>query len=200
MSHPVNSVQETKIFLKPLPIKNGPCICLSMDFITQLSLSNSFKSILVILDRLSKMVVFFPTMPSRTLLDLDHQFIKDIFSKHGLPSRFVIKRGSLFVSSFWTNLCQHLKISKDLPIAYHPETDGQTERVNQILEQNLQIYVSYHQDDWNTWLPLAEFSYNNSDHSSTKQTPIFTVYGRDPQFDSVRITQDTPAGKLSTKF
>ncbi|MBW0549346.1 hypothetical protein O181_089061 [Austropuccinia psidii MF-1] len=62
------------------------------------------------------------------------------------------------------------------------------------------MYVSYHQDDWNTWLPLAEFAYNNSDHSSTKQLPFFTVYGRDPQFDSVHITQDTPAGKLSTKI
>ncbi|MBW0547437.1 hypothetical protein O181_087152 [Austropuccinia psidii MF-1] len=62
------------------------------------------------------------------------------------------------------------------------------------------MYVSYHQDDWNTWLPLAEFAYNNSYHSSTKQSPFFTVYGRDPQFDSVHITQDTPAGKLSTKI
>ncbi|MBW0520327.1 hypothetical protein O181_060042 [Austropuccinia psidii MF-1] len=84
--------------------------------------------------------------------------------------------------------------------ACHPETDGQTERVNQILEQYLWMYVSYHQDDWNAWLPLAEFSDNNSDHSSTKQSPFFTIYGRDPQFDSVHITQDTPAGKLSTKF
>ncbi|MBW0536225.1 hypothetical protein O181_075940 [Austropuccinia psidii MF-1] len=60
------------------------------------------------------------------------------------------------------------------------------------------MYVSYHQDDWNTWLPLAEFSYNNSDHSSKKQSPFFTVYGRDPHFDSIHITQDTPAGKVST--
>ncbi|MBW0540666.1 hypothetical protein O181_080381 [Austropuccinia psidii MF-1] len=62
------------------------------------------------------------------------------------------------------------------------------------------MYVSYHQDDWNTWLPLAEFAYNSSDHSSTKKSPFFTVYGRDPHFDSVHITQDTPAGKLSTKI
>ncbi|MBW0524420.1 hypothetical protein O181_064135 [Austropuccinia psidii MF-1] len=62
------------------------------------------------------------------------------------------------------------------------------------------MYVSYHQDDWNTWLPLAEFAYNNSDHSSTKQSPFFTVYGRDPQFDSAHITQDNPAGNLSTKI
>ncbi|MBW0536632.1 hypothetical protein O181_076347 [Austropuccinia psidii MF-1] len=61
------------------------------------------------------------------------------------------------------------------------------------------MYASHHQDYWNTWLPLDEFSYNNSDHSSTKQSPLVTVYGRDPQFDSVHITQDTPSGKLSTK-
>ncbi|MBW0556179.1 hypothetical protein O181_095894 [Austropuccinia psidii MF-1] len=61
------------------------------------------------------------------------------------------------------------------------------------------MYDSYHQDDWNTWLPLAEFAYNSSDHSSTKQSTFFTLYGRDPQFDSVQITQDNPAGNLSTK-
>ncbi|MBW0495207.1 hypothetical protein O181_034922 [Austropuccinia psidii MF-1] len=62
------------------------------------------------------------------------------------------------------------------------------------------MHVSYHQDDSNTWLPPAEFSYNNSDHHSTKQSPCFTIYGRDPQFPSAHITQDTPAGDLSTKF
>ncbi|MBW0498532.1 hypothetical protein O181_038247 [Austropuccinia psidii MF-1] len=151
-------------FLKPLPIPYVPWICLSKDFITQLPLSNSFDSILVIVDRI------------------------------------VSDRGSLFVSSFWTNLCQQLKIQRDLSTSYHPETDGQTERVNQILEQYLWMYVSYHQDDWNTWLPLAEFAYNNCDHSSKKQSPLFTVDGRDPQFAPVQITQDTPAGKVSTKI
>ncbi|MBW0574659.1 hypothetical protein O181_114374 [Austropuccinia psidii MF-1] len=139
-------------------------------------------------------------MSSITSLDLAHLFIKNIISKHGLPSSIVSDRGPLFVSSFWTNFCQQLKISRDLSTAYHPETDGHTERVNQILEQYLWMYVSYHQHYWNTWLPLAEFSYNNSDHSSTKQSPFLTVYGRDPHFDSVHITQDTPGGKLSTKI
>ncbi|MBW0539528.1 hypothetical protein O181_079243 [Austropuccinia psidii MF-1] len=164
-----------------------------MDVITQLPLSNSFDSILVIVDRLSKMAVFIPTISSIASVDLAHLFIKNIFSKHGLPSRIVSERGSLFVSSFWTNLCQQLKISRDLSADYHPETDGQTERVNQMLEQYLCMYLSYHQDDWNTWLSLAEFSYNNSDHYSTKQSPFFTVYERDPKFDSAQITQDNPS-------
>ncbi|MBW0487649.1 hypothetical protein O181_027364 [Austropuccinia psidii MF-1] len=207
MYHPVNSVQETKNIhnkrfglLKPLPIPNGPWICLSMDFITQLPLSNSFDSILVVVDIFSKKAVFIPTMASITSLDLAHLIIKNIFSKHGLPSIMVSDRGSLFVSSFWTNHFQKLKISRDLSTAYHPETDGKTERVNQILEQYLWMYVSYHKDDWNTWLPLAEFAYNDSDHSSEKQSPFFTFYRRDPQIDSVHIAQDTPAGKLSTKI
>ncbi|MBW0479716.1 hypothetical protein O181_019431 [Austropuccinia psidii MF-1] len=92
-------------------------------------------------------------------------FISHVFSKHGLQNSIVSDIGSLFVSSFWTQLCQKLKISQDLSTAFHPETDGQTERINQILEQHLWIYVSYHQDDWHTLLPLAEFAYNNADHS-----------------------------------
>ncbi|MBW0586421.1 hypothetical protein O181_126136, partial [Austropuccinia psidii MF-1] len=91
-------------FLKPLPIPNVPCLCLSLDFITQLPLSNSFDSILVIVERFSKMAFFIPTMPSITSLDLAYLFIKNIFSKNGLPSSIVSDRGSLFVSSFWTNL------------------------------------------------------------------------------------------------
>ncbi|MBW0529270.1 hypothetical protein O181_068985 [Austropuccinia psidii MF-1] len=186
--------------LKPLPIPNGCLICLSMELITQLPLSNSFYLILVIVDRFSKMEIFIPTMSSITSLDLDHLFIKKIYSKHGLPYSIVSDRGSLFVSSFWINLCHQLKILRDLSTAYHPETDRQTERVNQILDQYPWMYVSYHQDDWNTWLPLAELTYNNSDHLSTKQSPFLTVYGRDPQFNSAHITQDTPSGKLSTKI
>ncbi|MBW0554452.1 hypothetical protein O181_094167 [Austropuccinia psidii MF-1] len=100
-------------------------------------------------------------------------YIWPSYSSRIVFQSIVIDRGPLFVSFFWTNLCQQLKISRDLSTAYNPETDGQTERVNQILEQYLCMYVSYHQDDWNTWFPLAEFSYNNSDHSSTKQLPFF---------------------------
>ncbi|MBW0499942.1 hypothetical protein O181_039657 [Austropuccinia psidii MF-1] len=171
-----------------------------MNFITQFPFSNNLDSILVVVDRLPKMEIFIPTYGTITALELAQIFISHVFSKHGLPVSIVSDRGSLFVSSFWTNLCQQLKISRDLSTAFHPETDGQTERVNQILEQYLQMYVSYHQDDWHTWLPLAEFAYNNAEHSSTKQSPFFTIYGRNPSFDSIHISQDSPTGKLSTKL
>ncbi|MBW0531070.1 hypothetical protein O181_070785 [Austropuccinia psidii MF-1] len=110
--------------LKPLPIQHGPWICLSMIYITQLPLLNSFDSILVIVDRFSKMAVFIPTMFSITSLHLAHLFVKNISSKNGLPSSIFSDRGPLFFSSFWTNLCQQLKISRELSTAYHPETDG----------------------------------------------------------------------------
>ncbi|MBW0473217.1 hypothetical protein O181_012932 [Austropuccinia psidii MF-1] len=70
----------------------------------------------------------------------------------------------------------------------------------QILEQYLWMYFSYHQDYWHTWIPTAKFAYNNSDHSSTKQSLFLTVYGKEPEFDSVHITQDTPAGKVSAEI
>ncbi|MBW0563273.1 hypothetical protein O181_102988 [Austropuccinia psidii MF-1] len=146
------------------------------------------------------MEIFIPTYGTITALELAQIFISHVFSKHGIPVSIVSDRGSLFVSSFWTNLCQQLKLSRDLSTAFHPETDGQTEKVNQILEQYLRMYVSYHQYDWHTWLPLAVFAYNDAEHSSTKKSPFFTIYGINPSFDSIHISQDSPAGKVSTKL
>ncbi|MBW0548520.1 hypothetical protein O181_088235 [Austropuccinia psidii MF-1] len=186
--------------LKKLQIPSGPLNSLSMDFVTQLPLSSNFDSILVVVDRFSKMAIFTPNYSTITALDLAQIFISHAFSKNGVQIGIFSDRGSLFVSSFWTQLCLQLKISRDISTAFHPETDDQTERVNQILEQYLQMYVSYHQDDWHTWLPLAEFSYNNVENSSTKQSPFFTLCGRNSSFDSIHISKDTPAGKLSTKL
>ena len=120
-------------FLRPLPIPDGPWSSLSMDFFLQLPLSNGFDSILVVVDRFSKMGVFIKTHSTATALDLASLFIAIIFSKHGLPEDIVSDRGSLFVSSFWTLVCELLKIKSNLLTAYHPETDSQTEQVNQVL-------------------------------------------------------------------
>ncbi|MBW0496733.1 hypothetical protein O181_036448 [Austropuccinia psidii MF-1] len=121
------------------------------------------------------MAIFIPAYGTITAIELDQIVISHVFSKHGLPQ---------------------LKISRDRLTDFHPETDGQTEKINHILEQYLWMYVSYHQDDWHTWLPLAESAYNNAEHSSTKQSPFFTIYERHPTFDSIHISQDSPAGNL----
>lgn len=182
--------------LQPLPIPDGPWTSLSMDFISQLPVSNGFDSILVIVDRFSKMSIFVRSHTTATSLDLATIFIDRVFSKHGLPEDIVSDRGSLFVSSFWESLCTLLKIKRNLSTAFHPETDGQTERVNQVLEQYLRMYVNYHQDDWDTWLPMAEFAYNNAEHSSSKQSPFFTIYGRHPRFDTIQVKDSRPADQL----
>ncbi|MBW0473269.1 hypothetical protein O181_012984 [Austropuccinia psidii MF-1] len=157
-------------FLKALEITSGTWNSLSIDFIAQLPLSRNFDSILVAADRFSKMAIFIPTYSTITAWDLTQIFISHVFSKHSLP------------------ISIQLRISRDLSTAFHPETHGQTERANQILEQYLWMYVSYHQDDWHIWLPLAEFAYNNAEHSSTKQEPFFTIYRRNPSFDSIHIS------------
>src|SRR6202045_1336366 len=93
----------------------------------------------------------------------------------------VSDRGRLFVSKFWSSLCQALDITSNLSTAYHPETDGQTEQVNQILEQYLQIHANYLQDDWTSQLPFAEFVYNNPPHSTTGVSPFFVNKGYHPK-------------------
>ncbi|MBW0495468.1 hypothetical protein O181_035183 [Austropuccinia psidii MF-1] len=100
---------------------------------------------LVVVYRFSKMAIFIPTYGTITSLELDQFFISHVFSKHGLQVSIVSDRGSLFVSSFWTNLCQHLKISRDLSTAFHPETDGQTNRqvVKEVLESAIRRFKKY---------------------------------------------------------
>src|ERR1700709_401985 len=110
-------------------------------------------------------------------------FLDRIFRLHGLPDSIVSDCGSIFVSKFWKELTSHLSISIDTSTAYHPQTDGLTERTNQTLETYLRAYCSYQQDDWVDYLPLAEFAFNNLKNSSLKQTPFFANYGFHPTFE-----------------
>ena len=89
-------------------------------------------------------------------------FMNTIFPHHGLSKNIVSDRGSLFTSQYWEELTKYLGIRRNLSTAFHPQTDGQTERVNAILEQYLRTYCNYQQDDWMELLPFAQFSYNDS--------------------------------------
>jgi hypothetical protein len=102
---------------------------------------------------------------------------------HGLPDDIVSDRGPQFASRFWSCLFKLLGTKTNLSSAYHPQSDGQTERVNQILEQYLRCFINYQQDNWVDLLPLAEFTYNNTTHASTKTTPFYANYGYHPRFD-----------------
>jgi len=153
---------------------------LAWEQIVTLPLSDGHDTILVVVCHLTKMVLYIPTFHDIDVEDLACIFLSQVFVKHGTLTDIVSNRGKHFISQFWRSLCQLLGIKANLSTAYHPETDGQTEQVNQILEQYFWVYVNYQQDDWVNLLPLAEFTYNNMSHSATMVTPFFTNKGFHP--------------------
>lgn len=102
----------------------------------------------------------------------------------GMPENLVSDRGSLFTSAFWASFCFYLAVRRRLSTAYHPQTDGQTERQNQSIEYYLRSYVSWHQDDWTRWIPLAQFVYNTTMHSATGTSPSEALMGIRPELRS----------------
>ena len=170
-------------FLKFLPVPHRPWSSISMDFIEGLPLSDGYDCILVIVDRLTKGALFIECNATDDAPKLALLYLKHVFSKHGVPHDIISDRGKLFVSKFWSSLCKLLGIKSNLSTAYHPETDGQTERVNQSLEMYIRIYCNYQQDDWVPLLPLAEFAYNNTPHSATHVSPFFANKGYHPRLE-----------------
>jgi transposase InsO family protein len=170
-------------YLRPLPIPHARWSDLSVDFIQDLPPSKSdgrvYNNILVICDRLTKRRHFFPTH-GRTSLETARCFM-EVFKLHGLPLSIVSDRGTNFVSALWQRICHRLHIQRQLSTAWHPETDGQTERANQSLEVFLRQYVNFAQDDWASWLHVAEFQANDTVNSSTGMTPFFADLGYHPR-------------------
>ena len=168
-------------FLKPLPVPPYPWSSVSMDLIEGLPESNGFDCILVVVDRLTKMAIFIPTTKNLTAEELARLYLKHVFAKDGVPQSIVSDRGSEFDSRFFRAFTELLGIDLAMSTSYHPETDGQTERVNQTLEQYLRLYINYQQDNWYWMLPMAEFTYNNTTHSSTTVSPFFANKGYHPR-------------------
>ena len=167
--------------LRQLPIPDQPWDSISMDFIEHLPPSADFTSILVVVDRLTKQGIFIPTYDTVTSPQLAELFVLNVFSKHGVPGHTTSDRGPEFVSHFFRSLGKVLDINLHFTSGYHPEGDGQTERVNQTLEQYLQVFCNYQQDNWSSLLPLAEFAYNNAPNDSTGVSPFFANKGYHPQ-------------------
>jgi hypothetical protein len=166
--------------LQQLPVPEKPWNSISMDFIKQLPASSGFTSILVVVDRFSKQSIFILTTDTITSTELAHLFVIHVFSKHGVLEHVTSDRGSKFVSRFFRSLGTALDMHLHFTSGYHPEGDGQTERVNQTLEQYLRIFCNYQQDNWSDLLLLAEFAYNNSLNATTGVSPFFTNKGYHP--------------------
>ncbi|GJW16744.1 putative reverse transcriptase domain-containing protein [Tanacetum coccineum] len=151
---------------------------ITMDFVTKLPRTAAGQdTIWVIVDRLTKSAHFLPMREDDTLEKLMRQYLKEIFSKHGVPILITSDRDGKFTSHFWKSLHKALGTRLDMSTAYHPETDGQSERTIQTLEDMLRACVLDFGKGWDKHLPLVEFSYNNSYHTSIKATPFEALYG-----------------------
>ena len=186
--------------LQPLEIPSYNWESISMDLITQLPLStHKHNAIIVFVDRFSKMSHFAATTTTATAPEIATIFLREVVRLHGLPKSIVSDRDPRFTSNFWKSLNQQLGTQLKFSTAFHPQTDGQTERINRILEQSLRIYCSYHQKDWDKYLSIAEFAYNNHQSASTKMTPFFANFGFHPTVpatlhqSTVAATQDLSA-------
>ena len=151
-----------------------------MDLITGLPESAGMDSILVVVDRFSKMVILIECNSTLDALGTARLLHKHIWSMFGTPRLVISDRGPQFASKFTQELASILGIKLALSTAYHPQTDGQTERMNQEIEKHLRAYVNFHQNDWVTWLPSCQFAMNNTVKSSTGTTPFKLNFGQHP--------------------
>jgi len=186
----------------PNSIPEKPWTHISADFITKLPIAQGYDSILVVVDRLTKMVHFIPTTEKTSAEGLARLFRDNVWKLHGLPKSIVSDRGLQFIAGIIWELNRMLGIKSKLSTAFHPQTNGQTERVNQELEQYLRMFIDHRQEQWPDWLGTAEFAYNNKMYSSTKVLPFKANYGQDPRmgFEMRRKGKYKEAEKFITKM
>jgi hypothetical protein len=167
--------------LQPLPVPDGKWHSISMDWVTHLPVTKTgFTAVCVFVDRLTKMCHLIPCHDTDDATATAHLLLTEVVRLHGMPREIVSDRDPRLTSVFWSSLCEVLRVTPAMSTAYHPQTDGQTERVNRVMEDVLRHFVSPRQDDWDRWLPLVEFSINNAVHESTGFTPFFLNYGVNP--------------------
>ena len=192
--HKVNN-RPTKAPLQPIyPRKNAtPFEVVALDFITKLPISNGYNSILTITDQgCTKMTHFVPCDETITAEGTARLFLQVIVQRYGLPNKIISDRDPRFTSRFVQELCRTLGIQQNISSAYHPRTDGQSERNNQWVETYLRFFTNHQQTDWAERLPLAEFAHNNWKNETTKHTPFFLLMGYHPRADGHYAASSSP--------
>ncbi|GJX16399.1 putative reverse transcriptase domain-containing protein [Tanacetum coccineum] len=155
---------------------------ITMGFMSGLSRTPSgYDKIWVIVDRLTKSAHFLPMKKTDSVEKLTRLYLKEIVCRHGVPVSIISDRDSHFMSNFWRSLQEALGTNLDMSTAYHPQTDGQSERTIQMMEDMLRAFVVDFGSSWDRHLPLVEFSYNNSYYASIKAAPYEALYERNRQ-------------------
>lgn len=162
--------------LKPLPIPGKPWSCITLDFIEALPNSHGKEVILVVVDRLTKYAHFIALAHPYTVEQIVNVLLDNIVKLHGPPLEIISDRDRIFTSTLYQQIFKALKVTLKFSTAYHPQTDGQTERVNQCLEAYLRSMVFQEPKQWSKWLAMAEWWYNTSYHSSLQMTPFEALY------------------------
>lgn len=172
---------------KLLPIDPTPRFwgIVTSDLITGLPPCKGFDAIWTATDKRGKMIHVAPTTSTLDSEGLYHLYLQNVWRLHGTQDKIITDRGPQFASRFARDVNKNLQIETALSTAYHPQTDGQSERTNQEVEQALRAVVSFHQDDWVDWLPVIEFALNNRYKKGLKTTPFYANYGFYPQIGSL---------------
>jgi len=163
--------------LHPLLIPDSQWGTFSIDFVVELPLSSRHDAVMTVVDSVSKQTHFILTYMTVTAEGAARLFLHQVWKLHSLPKCIILDRGPQFVARFTKELYRLLGIKLASSTAWHPQTDGQTERINQELDQYLQLFVNEQQDNWYDLLPMAEFQHNNHVHSTTQQ-PSFLLNTR----------------------
>ena len=169
------------LFPISLDTYSTPFTSIAMDFIVKLPLSETYDTILTITDTFSKASIFIPCNETVNAEQTAKLYATYVLPHYGLPHRIISDRDPRFTSVFSRELCRTLGISQNISTAYHPQTDGQLERTNQRLEQYLRIFIDYHQQNWASLLPLAQYTLNAWPNATTKKAPFELILGRIPK-------------------
>ena len=173
--------------LQSIPIPSLPFKVVSMDFIPELPTSNGFDNILVIVNKLTKYAIIVPTTTRITEVETARLFFKHVISKFGIPHQIISDRDTKWRGDFWKEVCRLMGMRRSLMMSYHPQSDRQTEIMNQGLEISIRTYIGPNQDDWSEMLDAL--SYNSSTHTTTGFSPAYLLWEFQPVTSTYMVSQ-----------
>lgn len=183
--------------LQPLPVPTMSWQVVSMDFVEGLPNSAGFTCVLVVVDLFSKYAHFLQLHPF-TAMSVANVFHNSVYKLHGMLSSIISDRDKIFTSKLWKELFKLADVNLSMSSAYHPQSDGQTERVNRCMKTFLRCFVHACPNSWSQWLSLAEYWYNTCPHSATGKSPFHVLYGYEPRHFGISVSDAISVSDLSS--